>query len=99
MRKWLIAGVLVLGGCAGPSTTSPPPSPPLPAVSDAGNPITEFQGEHRWLSNFWPCGVEFEGVMYPSAEHAYQAAKTLDEGARRRIAGLATAAEAKAAGR
>lgn len=40
-------------------------------------PITEFQGEYRFLSNFWPCEVKFDGVTYPSVEHAYQAAKTL----------------------
>jgi ribA/ribD-fused uncharacterized protein len=40
--------------------------------------ITEFQGEYRFLSNFWPCEVEYDGMIYPSVEHAYQAAKTLD---------------------
>src|SRR4051812_21328901 len=40
--------------------------------------IAEFQGEYRFLSNFWPATVEFEGIRYPTAEHAYQAAKTLD---------------------
>ena len=38
--------------------------------------IQEFSGEYRWLSNFWPSPVELEGVVYPSVEHAYQAAKT-----------------------
>jgi ribA/ribD-fused uncharacterized protein len=61
--------------------------------------IAEFQGEYRFLSNFWPAPVEFEGLMYPSAEHAYQAAKTMDVNERKRIAALATPAEAKAAGR
>lgn len=37
--------------------------------------ILGFSGEHRWLSNFWPCHVQFEGVSYPSVENAYQAAK------------------------
>ena len=37
--------------------------------------ISEFQKEYRWLSNFWPCLIEFEGKIYPSVEHAYQAAK------------------------
>ena len=27
------------------------------------------------LSNFYPCSVEFEGVTYPTAEHAYQIQK------------------------
>ena len=30
------------------------------------------------MSNFEPCEVTFEGVTYPSTEHAYQAAKTLN---------------------
>lgn len=37
--------------------------------------IKEFQKEYRFLSNFWPCKVTFEGEEYPSVEHAYQAAK------------------------
>jgi len=41
--------------------------------------IESFQGEYRWLSNFWPCVVVDEfGINYPSVEHAYQAAKTSD---------------------
>lgn len=40
--------------------------------------ILEFQGPYRWLSNFEPVDVEYEGVIYPSVEHAYQAAKLLD---------------------
>ena len=41
--------------------------------------IKEFQGEYRWLSNFWLCdnGVVYEGYAYSSVEHAYQASKTL----------------------
>lgn len=37
--------------------------------------ITKFTGPYRWLSNFWPCIVVYEGMEYPSSEHAYQAAK------------------------
>lgn len=61
--------------------------------------IGEFQGEYRFLSNFWPAPCEFEGVRYPSSEHAYQAAKTLDTVERSRIAALSTPSEAKKAGR
>lgn len=42
------------------------------------NVIDSFHGQHRFLSNFWPAWTFFEGVAYPTAEHAYQAAKTLD---------------------
>lgn len=40
--------------------------------------IREFQGEHRFLSNFWPATLRFGDWVFPSAEHAYQAAKSLD---------------------
>jgi ribA/ribD-fused uncharacterized protein len=45
-------------------------------------PILEFRGEYRWLSNFWPAAVVLDGIEYPTVEHAYQAAKTLDRAAR-----------------
>lgn len=38
--------------------------------------ITEFQGEYRWLSNFAPVLVLFDGTVYPSVEHAYMSAKS-----------------------
>jgi hypothetical protein len=60
--------------------------------------IAAFQGEFRFLSNFWPATVEYEGIVYPDVEHAYQSAKTLDMNERRRIAALPTPAEAKHAG-
>lgn len=47
--------------------------------------ISKFDGRYGWLSNFWPAEVEYDDEMYPSSEHAYQAAKTLDLEARKRI--------------
>jgi len=47
--------------------------------------ITSFCGEYRFLSNFWPTEVEMDGVLYPTVEHAYQAAKTTDERKREAI--------------
>lgn len=38
--------------------------------------ISEFQGQYRFLSNFWPAVVILDDIYYPSVEHAYQAAKT-----------------------
>ncbi|MBC8106366.1 MAG: NADAR family protein [Anaerolineae bacterium] len=61
--------------------------------------IGEFQGEYRFLSNFYPATVEFEGINYPTVEHAYQSAKTLDIAERKRIAVLATPSDAKREGR
>ena len=37
--------------------------------------INEFQGEHRFLSNFYPARVTWMGHVYPTVEHAFQAAK------------------------
>jgi len=61
--------------------------------------ISEFWGEYRWLSNFWYAEVVLDGEKYPSVEHAYQAAKTLDEGWRERIRKCETPGEAKRLGR
>lgn len=40
--------------------------------------IKEFDGEYAFLSNFYPAKVEFEGHLYRTVEHAYQAAKSLN---------------------
>lgn len=37
--------------------------------------IGGFVGEFRWLSNFLPCRVEWEGRVYGSSEAAYQSGK------------------------
>ena len=47
--------------------------------------IGEFQGEYRFLSNFYKTPVKYEGVDYPSVENAFQAAKCKDEEERRRF--------------
>lgn len=39
--------------------------------------ITSFQGEYRFLSNFWTVLIERNGIQYNSIEAAYQASKTL----------------------
>lgn len=59
--------------------------------------INDFRGKYRWLSNFHLCDIEFEGIIYPSTEHAYQAAKTLDIEERKSFLGL-TCKEAKKKG-
>ncbi len=60
--------------------------------------IRRFTGEYRFLSNFFPCRITYEGITYPSTEHAYQAAKTLSQKERRRFVDM-TAGEAKREGR
>jgi len=37
--------------------------------------VKGFFQEHRFLSNFHLCEIEYEGRFYPSTENAYQAAK------------------------
>jgi ribA/ribD-fused uncharacterized protein len=37
--------------------------------------IDGFEGPYRFLSNFFKNMVEYEGLTFPSVEHAYQAAK------------------------
>tara|TARA_B100000508_G_scaffold111285_1_gene89527 strand:+ start:535 stop:963 length:429 start_codon:yes stop_codon:yes gene_type:complete len=64
-----------------------------------GERIEGFDGDYRFLSNFYPALVELDGIMYPSVEHAYQAAKTLDENERQSILVLEKPGQAKKAGR
>jgi ribA/ribD-fused uncharacterized protein len=52
--------------------------------------ISEFTGKYAFLSNFHPCEMEYEGIKYPSTEHAYQAAKTIDPEIKEYIAELPT---------
>ena len=61
--------------------------------------ITEFQGEHRFLSNFWPAPVVLNDEEYSTMEHAYQAAKSVNPIERAMIRRCATPGEAKRAGR
>lgn len=40
--------------------------------------IDSFKGEFAFLSNFYPCRLEYDGVAWGTSEQAYQAAKCLD---------------------
>lgn len=61
--------------------------------------IDSFAGPHEFLSNFYPSPIMDTGILYPTAEHLYQALKTLDIGQRRHIAGMKSPGRAKRAGR
>ncbi len=68
----------------------------------SGRPLTHiwaFSGPHRFLSNFYEWSVTYEGHTYPSVEHAFQAAKSLDPVDRVRISCISTPGGAKRAGR
>jgi ribA/ribD-fused uncharacterized protein len=61
--------------------------------------IDKFKGDHFFLSNFYaPAPVVLDGVEYPTTEHAYQAAKTVDPDDRRRIRDADTPGQAKRMG-
>lgn len=57
-----------------------------------------FRGHLAFLSNFAPAPITFEGLEYPTVEHAYQSAKTTDPVVRASFLGI-TAAEAKKRGK
>jgi len=63
------------------------------------NPILFFEWPYRYLSNFWPCKLVYDGVEYNSSEHAYMAQKTLDLGLRDQIRMASTSGRAKRIGR
>ena len=59
------------------------------------SPITSFDSAYAFLSNFFPVPVQYDGLPYPTVEHAYQAAKTLDSAEREQIRAAATPGRAK----
>ena len=61
--------------------------------------ISCFDKEWAFLSNFYESEIEFEGIVYPTNEHFFQAMKTLDIDERRAIANALTPGKAKRMGR
>lgn len=57
----------------------------------------QFRGRYYFLSNFYPCSIEINGVRYESAEAAFQGQKSLLHA--HRFAGSITPLEAKRLGR
>jgi ribA/ribD-fused uncharacterized protein len=57
--------------------------------------ITSFQGDYRFLSNFWPCYIAWDEFVYPSLEHAYAASKTDDPEIKMMIRSCPTPGDAK----
>lgn len=66
-------------------------------LPDVTGPITKFEGSHRFLSNLWHVRVVLDGHTYPSVEHAFQAARTLDPSVRARVRACTYASAAAAA--
>ncbi len=61
--------------------------------------ISEFYGPHSWLSNFYPSEIRYNDLVFPTIEHAFQAAKTLDPISQRLIQKALRPKEAKRLGR
>lgn len=49
------------------------------AIGDGTTNIKGFFCQYRWLSNFWPCKVEYDGHKFKSVEQAYQYAKAVTD--------------------
>jgi ribA/ribD-fused uncharacterized protein len=69
------------------------------AQSEIGHRIADFRGDYHFLSNFAPAQVTLDGLQFPTVEHAYQAAKTLDPQEREQILGASTPDLARKMGR
>lgn len=65
----------------------------------SGEVISSFTGKYEFLSNFYPCPIEYKGIVFPTTEHAYQAMKSLDQSEWYRIRNLRTPGKAKREGR
>ena len=61
--------------------------------------INTFKGTHGFLSNFSPSLIRYEGLMYPTVEHAYQATKAQNFSEKVEICGAATPVDAKRMGK
>lgn len=48
-------------------------------MEDNNSPILGFDGKYRFLSNFYPCKVIYQGREFKSSEAAYQASKCANE--------------------
>jgi ribA/ribD-fused uncharacterized protein len=74
--------------------------PGVTAVQPEARPrIDDFRGDYYFLSNFAPAQVALDGMQFPTVEHAYQAAKTLDPQERQRILEASTPDLARKMGR
>jgi ribA/ribD-fused uncharacterized protein len=66
---------------------------------EAGPRISDFQGDYFFLSNYAPARVNLNGLEFPTVEHAYQAAKTLEGADRQKIQSASTPGLARKMGR
>jgi ribA/ribD-fused uncharacterized protein len=57
--------------------------------------IDDFHGANFFLDNFFPAPTMYEGVVYPTSEHAFQAAKSTDPTMRAEFAKMVSPGMAK----
>lgn len=58
-----------------------------------------FRGELSFCSNFYPCVVTYQGVKFPTSEHAFQWAKCKRQEDKDKILNTPSATEAKKIGK
>tara|TARA_R110000772_G_scaffold20466_5_gene56840 strand:- start:10550 stop:11005 length:456 start_codon:yes stop_codon:yes gene_type:complete len=63
------------------------------------NTIGSFKEEYFFLSNFYIHPITYEGLVYPSTEHAYVAAKSNDINFKIEVSQVSTAGKVKRLGR
>jgi ribA/ribD-fused uncharacterized protein len=63
------------------------------------SPIISFTKEHAFLSNFYSSPVVYDFTIWPTVEHAYQAAKSEDYTVRQKIYNSLSPGVAKRIGR
>ena len=61
--------------------------------------INKFKGDYEFLSNFSDSAILYNGYLYPTAEHAFQAAKTLNLKEQEKVREAPTPSQAKRIGR
>ena len=61
--------------------------------------VTSFEGKYRFLSNFYECGIRYEGRTFYNVEAAYQSAKKDDPKYKDRLSSTVDPVIAKKIGR
>jgi hypothetical protein len=62
-------------------------------------PILSFDGEHQYLSNFYFAEFVWDGIIWPTSEHAFQAAKVINREERIALSHITNPGSVKAAGK
>jgi len=66
----------------------------------SGKPINFISDrKFRWMSNFYGAGFRFDGLLYPTVEHAFQSLKTEDKEWSQKIRKSSKPGDAKRLGR